>query len=172
MLRSRASQSFEFPLLEDPQQLGLHVQRNVTDLVEKERAAVPQFEPAGPARRGPGERALLVPEQFALEESRRERRHAHPDERAFASGTEIVNRARDQLLAGPGLAEEQDGAVGPRHGLDSFQDLQQRRTRADNVPELLAKLEFKILLFVGQLGVETGHPFVRPRVLDGDRHLG
>ena len=42
--RSRAAQPLEFPLLEHAQQLGLHLQRDVAHLVEKQRTAVGELE--------------------------------------------------------------------------------------------------------------------------------
>ena len=146
----------ELTLLQDAQQLGLHFRRDVADLVQEQRAAVRELETAGAACRRARERALLVSEQLALEQARRQRRGAHPDERAVAPRAEVVDRARDQLLAGARLAEEQDRAVGRRHGLDRLQHLPQRGAGADDLAELVVKLAFEILLFVDQLRVEVG----------------
>jgi hypothetical protein len=45
-----------------------HLQRHVADLVEEERAALGEFEAPEPRRHRTGEGALLVAEQFALEQ--------------------------------------------------------------------------------------------------------
>ena len=63
-----AAHALELALLQHAQELDLHLQRQVADLVEEQRAAVGELEAALPPRHGAGERALLVAEQLALEE--------------------------------------------------------------------------------------------------------
>src|SRR5262245_46426676 len=70
LLSPGAAKPFEFALLQDTQELGLHLPGDVADLVEEERAPVRQFQPARPARSRPGESAPLVSEQFAFEQAR------------------------------------------------------------------------------------------------------
>ena len=43
---SGTADALELPLLEDPEELGLQLQRQVSDLVEEERSSVCQLEPA------------------------------------------------------------------------------------------------------------------------------
>jgi hypothetical protein len=83
----------------------------------------------------------------------------------------VVNRARDQFFARPGLTEQQHRAVGRRHGLDGFQDLPQRRAVADDLLEFMAKLQFEILLCVGELCIQRRDPLVGTGVLGGDRDV-
>ena len=52
---------------EDAEQLGLDAQADVRDFVEEEGAAVGAFEAAGALCGGAGERAFLMPKQFALQ---------------------------------------------------------------------------------------------------------
>ena len=52
-------------LLQDAQELHLEVERQLADLVEKERPARGLLEEAAPVGDGVGERALLVPEELA-----------------------------------------------------------------------------------------------------------
>ncbi len=59
-------------VFEDAQQLGLHRQRHVADLVEKQRAFVGDFEQPLALGVGAGEGALDVSEQFAFEERLRQ----------------------------------------------------------------------------------------------------
>src|SRR5690606_22592670 len=54
--------------LEDPQQLALHAEAEVGDLVEEDGAAVGELEQASLGDLGVGERAALVPEELALRE--------------------------------------------------------------------------------------------------------
>ena len=69
--------ALELAVLEHPQQLGLQVERQLADLVEEQRAAVRDLEPTFPHPGRAGERALLVPEQLALDQRRRHRRTVH-----------------------------------------------------------------------------------------------
>ena len=55
-------------LLQDAQQFRLRIRVQVADFVQKQRAVVGQFELAAAHGRGPGEGALLVSEQFALDQ--------------------------------------------------------------------------------------------------------
>ena len=67
--RARTAQPLEFPLLQDAQQLGLQLQRDLADLIQKHRAAIGQLESPDALRDRAGEGALLMPEQFAFEQS-------------------------------------------------------------------------------------------------------
>src|SRR5207249_5031382 len=64
--RAVAAHALDLPLLERSQNLGLHRERHVADLVEKERAAVRGLEPAAPRPDGPGESAPFMAEQLGL----------------------------------------------------------------------------------------------------------
>ena len=100
-------------LLQRAQQLGLQRERHLADLVEEQRAAVRLLEQALAALLGVGERALRVAEQLALEQRLGHRRAVDRDERAvLARATALVERARDDLLAGAALAGDQHGRVG------------------------------------------------------------
>ncbi len=99
-------------LLQDPQQARLRLQRHVADLVQEQRAALRLLEAAGGAHGGAGEGPLLVAEQLGLDQFARDRRHVDRDERSLAPLAVIVQRTRDQFLAGPGLAGDHDGQVG------------------------------------------------------------
>ncbi len=61
--------SLEPALLQHAQQLGLHRQGDLADLVEKDRAAVRQLEPALALADRAGERSFLVAEQLALQQA-------------------------------------------------------------------------------------------------------
>src|SRR5436190_5182085 len=69
-----AADAHEAPLLEDPQELGLQIRRELADLVEEKRAAARELELAELTRDRARERALLVAEELRLEEMRRDRR--------------------------------------------------------------------------------------------------
>src|SRR5271165_4362834 len=66
-----------------------------------------------------------MPEQLAFEKPGGHGRIVHLDEIAVAARTEFMNRARYDFLAGAGLAREQHGRVGGRHGLHLGEDFAQ-----------------------------------------------
>ena len=66
--RLRPADALELPGLEHAEQLGLEGRGDVADLVEQQRPAVGQLEPADLAPLGAREGALLVTEQLALQQ--------------------------------------------------------------------------------------------------------
>ena len=93
--------------MENAEELGLHARRDLADLVEKERPAVGRLEPPFFPPISAGEGPSLVAEQLAFEEGIIQRRAVEGDERSRAPGVGGVDRLRDQLLAGPGLAPDE-----------------------------------------------------------------
>ena len=85
-----------------------------------------------------GERALLVAEQLRLDQAVGQRRAADLDERLLRAQRVVVDRVRDQLLAGARLAANQHGGVGARDLRDLLVDLPHRAAGADDVREVVA----------------------------------
>jgi len=67
------------------QQLDLQVQRHLGDFVQEQRAARGAFEEALVLAVGAGEAALLVAEDLALDQVRRDRAAVHAEERLGAA---------------------------------------------------------------------------------------
>ena len=109
-----AAHTLEGALLQDPQQLHLHLQRHVADLIEEQRAALGKLEASDARAQRPGERPFHVPEQFALDERRHQRPAVHRHKRPPSILPVEVNRPRHQLLARAALAAHQHGHVGRR----------------------------------------------------------
>ncbi len=132
----------ELALLQHAQQLHLRGRCHLRDLVEEQRAAIGQLETALAAIEGAGECALLVPEDLALEQRFRNRGAVDRDKRLLLTGTELVDGLRDQFLARPRLAPDEDRGRGGRRLLDDLVDLPHLRTAADHRPEraLIAQL--------------------------------
>src|SRR5262245_64041599 len=122
----RAAEPPELALLQDAQQLRLRIERQVADLVEEERRAVGQLEHADPLRIRTGERSALVAEELALERSRCNRVAVERDQLAARARAQPVQDARHQLLAGAGLAGDQDGDVRGCDALDLLPQLADR----------------------------------------------
>jgi len=66
--RLAATQALEVALLQDAKQHYLRVGRKLTDLVEKQRAAMRSFESAFPAFRGSSKNATFVTEEFGRQQ--------------------------------------------------------------------------------------------------------
>src|SRR5262249_42240820 len=115
----------------------------------------------------------LVAEELALEQLLRQRRARDLDERPIVTPARGVNRVHHQLLAGPGLALDEDRGVGRRDVLDVRQDAPQAGALADHTGHLARQLY--LLAQVEVLGrqalLETPHLFPRARVLERHRRL-
>jgi hypothetical protein len=80
---------------------------------------------------GAGERAFAIAEQFAFQQVFRDRRAVLHDERLGAARAAIVNRARDDFLAGAGFAAQQHGVRAVQDFADQRMGLAHRRAFAD-----------------------------------------
>src|SRR5581483_8815382 len=99
-----AADALELLLLDRAQELRLRLERHVAHLVEEERPAVRRLELALASGDRARERALLVPEELALDELARQRRAVQLDERARPARAPVVQRVRDELLPGSAVA--------------------------------------------------------------------
>ncbi|OKO20268.1 hypothetical protein AM484_002319 [Pseudomonas aeruginosa] len=135
VLRLVAADPFEGALLQHAQQLDLHRQRHVADLVEEQGAAVGQLEASGTTGDGTGEGALLVAEQFAFQQFRRDRPAVHRDEGPLAALGMVMQVARHHFLAGAGLAEDQHAGIGIGDLLHHLPHLLDRPAGADQAAE-------------------------------------
>src|SRR5262245_43964853 len=104
---STLTDPLEGHLLQHAQQLGLHLQADVADLVEEERPPVGGLEPADLVADGAGEGALDVPEQLALQEPGRQGGAVDLDEGLARPGAVLVQGPGQQLLARAALAAQQ-----------------------------------------------------------------
>src|SRR4029077_5499142 len=119
---ARAAYGLELALLEDTEQLGLKLQRHVSDFIKKQCASVRQRKPADMGIDSSGKGSAFVPEKLTFEKTSWHRRTVYFDEIPAAARAELVNRARDNLLARPGFAADQDGGGGGPPGLDFRED--------------------------------------------------
>ena len=121
-----AAEPFDHPLLQQAQQLDLHIQAHALDLVEEQRAAVGEFELADAPLLRAGEGARLVAEQFAFHHRFGERPGVDRDEGAVAPAGQVVQRPGNHLLAGARFAENQYIGLGPGQRADLFAQTQHR----------------------------------------------
>ena len=84
---------------------------------------------------GAGERALLVAEQLRLEQLGGDRRGVERDERLVRARDCVVQRARDQLLAGARFAGDQHRHARARQAADGAEHLLHRGRLAEQLAE-------------------------------------
>ena len=160
--RLLAADALELAVLQDAQQLRLRRLVQISDFVEKDRAAVGQLELAAPERRRAGERPLLVAEELALDQLGRNRGAIHLHERTRGERAFAMDVGGQQLLAGPGLSRQQHADVGPRHLGRLLHGLLERGRRSDHPRRVPDQLAVALVLALQ----------VRPleRVLDDQQH--
>src|SRR5215471_12544645 len=111
------SQALEFAVLQYAQELGLQVEGEFADLVQEDRAGIREFEASYLAGEGAREGALLMPEEFTLDERRGQGRTVDFDQRPVFARTAVVNGPRDEFLARTRFAQDQYRGIGDRHPL-------------------------------------------------------
>jgi hypothetical protein len=84
--RSLGANTHDFPVLKDAEQPHLCRERQLADLVEKQRAAISLFEPALPARDRAGERPRFVAKQLRVDQFRCNRAAVDATERSAPEG--------------------------------------------------------------------------------------
>src|SRR5439155_5532883 len=128
-----AADALELLFLERPQDLRLQRERQLADLVEKQRPPMRQLELAGLSRRGAGKGALLVSEEFRLQQRFRNRGAVNRHKGSVGAWAERVQRPREELLAGAAFALEQHRRIGRRRAVQGKRHLLQLRILADDL---------------------------------------
>src|SRR6516225_719699 len=135
------AQGQELALLDDPQELRLHLRRHRRDLVEEHRPAVGDLDQSDLRGVGTGERAAEMPEQVVLEQLGRDAVAVDDHERLVRPAAPPVDRLGNQLLARPALSVDEDGRAALRHLVDQAVDLLHRARLADDPLEPVPLLE-------------------------------
>ncbi len=168
-LARRRADALERSLLQHAQQLGLQVERQIADFVEKQRPAMRQLESPLAGRDGARERAAGVAEELALDQRRRQGGAVDDHERVGPAGSVRVDGARKQLLARPGFAQKQHRAGRRGDLLHASQRRAQREAGADDAVELgnrrLVVGGFLLLLDARREPFELGAALAQRRVL-------
>src|SRR5438876_9212573 len=84
---------------------------------------------------GSRERALFIAEELRLDQGVRDRAAVDGDKWHLASGAELMDRPSDELLAGAGLALDEDRERRVGHLLDLLNHLLHLPTRAHQPPQ-------------------------------------
>ena len=133
-----AAEAGDHAVFQRTQQVDLQLRGHLGDFVEEQGAALGAFEVPGVRLRCAREGAAFMTEQLAAEQVRRDRTAVDRDELAFAPAA-VVDRARDQFLAGAALAMQEHGHVVPRDPLDVLEQRDHRRAVPDHAAELVAR---------------------------------
>jgi hypothetical protein len=131
-----AADALEAAVFDDAQQLFLHGERGVGDLVEKERAAIGELEARQPPAQRPGEGARLVAEELAVEQPLGEGGAVQLDEGLVPARREVVEAGGDELLAGAPLADDEHRPVERRHARDMGEHVAKFRRFAEERREV------------------------------------
>ena len=156
----RGADGLERTLLQDSQELYLKVGTHVAYLVEEDRSAVGDREPAFTMFERIREGAFDMPEEFGLEEFLGNRAAVDGDQSAIRPAAVVVERARDQFFAGPALACDEDGALCVGDLFDKGQRASEADTLSNDAVEFMTRAE--LALQVAVFGFQ-------PTVLDGLR---
>ena len=97
----------DLALLQNPQQLRLQRLRQLSDLIQQQRASVGLLEQPRAVPSGAGERPFHVAEQLRLEQCVGDRSAVHRDEGTRRPGTGSVDRLRDDLFPRAALPSDQ-----------------------------------------------------------------
>ena len=106
--------------LQGAEKLGLQVDGQVADFVQKQRALAGGFEQTLLGMLRSGERSLDVAEQFGFDQRGNQRGTVHRGKRLILPRPGKMNRARHQFLAGAALSQDQDRIVVLRDFLDQL----------------------------------------------------
>ena len=106
-----AADALERALLQHAQQLHLHVEAHVADLVEEQRAAVGELEPADARGHAPVKAPFSWPNSSLSSSSRGIAPQLTGTNGPSRARRKLVNAPRDELLAAAGLAADQHRAV-------------------------------------------------------------
>src|ERR1043165_9070272 len=136
----------QFAVLQKAEELRLRRERELADFVEEERAAVGRLDETGAVTVGAGERAAHAAEELRLDERLRKRRAVDGGEGLGAPRRVAVDGARDELLAGAGLAEDADRDVAAGDAGDEREDVAHRRRVADDAVD--GRFPFRLALFL------------------------
>jgi hypothetical protein len=106
------SETFEFLLLQNTQELGLQREGYVAKFVKKESTFVRQFKAANFFRDGARKSASLMAKELTFEQVEGNGGTVQLDQRVAAAGTSIVNRVSDQFLPSSGLSLDEHSRIG------------------------------------------------------------
>ncbi len=135
------TERLELALLKHPQELGLHVARQLADLIEEDGALLGHGKAPFAALCRAGEGAALVPEELALDQGGGDGGAVDRNQVPGTPPAGGMDGAGDELLAGSGLAEDEHRGVGAAHLIHLTEDAEERFALAEDAACLPARAE-------------------------------
>ena len=151
-----AANPYHFLFLQHPEQLRLHIQVHIADLVEKNGAVVGLFKAADAAVVGARKRTLFMAEHLAFDQLFGDGRHVYRHKRLFPADRRMMYRFGNQFFTGTGFSVNGNRDVGARRLFYQDKHLVDGRTVAlDQVVDLVlaADLFFQDGNLLAQLNI-------------------
>src|ERR1700722_3442148 len=152
LTRAVTTDRLKLAVLQHTEQLGLHLQRQIADLVEKKRTAVCQLKAPDSIRHGSAKGTLNVAEQLAFEQLSGNRTAVELDQGTLTPRTVLMDGAGHQLLADAGLAQNKYGSICWRDHFNLLEDAADSGAAAQNF--VSAGCVLNLLTQIGILGLE------------------
>src|SRR5581483_1681032 len=118
-----AAHGTDFLLLQHTQQLGLHFERKLPDLIQKHGATVCRLKETLLGLQRARERAFLVAKQFAFNESGHQRAAVDGHKRPGSKSSPEMNGPRNQFFTGSTLAGNQNRGTSVLQARNHAQDI-------------------------------------------------
>ena len=125
--------AFEDARVESAQKFDLNIGINFADFIQEERSACGLFESADASLGRSSECPALMTEKLAFDQLRCERRTVKRNKTRLVAIAEIMDRVRDQFLAGPALADEKNCGAARGHLANGVEDFMHRPGFTDQV---------------------------------------
>jgi hypothetical protein len=127
----RTPKPFEFLLLNRTQELGLKLERQIADFVEKKGAAIRRLKMPYSVSHRTCKGTSLMSKQFALQQGGGYGRTIDCHKPALPAWAGVMNRSGDYFLARTRLSPDEHGTANRRHGLNVFKYSPELRARSN-----------------------------------------
>src|SRR5215469_6409652 len=101
----------KFLFLQYPQERDLRFHGKITDLIQEERATVRRLKPSHPPLKCAGECSLFMAEKLRSDQRLWNRRTVNANERSVSAFRSPMQSTCDQLFAGSGFSQNEDGRI-------------------------------------------------------------
>jgi hypothetical protein len=129
---SRPTEALDGTILQHAEQLHLHRQRHVVNVIEEKRAAFRQFETARSIFDRPSEGAPLVTKQFRFDQGLREQSAAHRNEGSVFAAAGLMDEGGGHLFPRAAFARDEHRAIAVADDAQKLEDRPHSSTAADD----------------------------------------
>jgi hypothetical protein len=128
-----ASQAFELLFLKNAEELWLQFERQISDFIKKQRAAVSRLKSSHRLSDGAGESASFVTEKLALKQGARNCCTIECNKPVRTARAGFVNCLCNDFFAGPRLTSDQDGTIHRRNHVYLIKDGPELRAGSNQI---------------------------------------